>query len=428
MNSKIIGIAIAAILIVGGGGAAYLLLNGSDDDGGTIPGETRLDIFGNANNDRCIDQSDVEFLERIIAGEEERTELADANQDGVIDQKDVDFVRRMVDRETMKIYYLNGYGSVKTANYPIKNIIVAGIADVFTMSLCLGAKDKVVGVNGGIAYDPILYQPYLSLPVVSAPMDVISVDIESVSNIMKTTKVDAILTDNMGPEVDGQIANFKQFEDAGIDILRMQITSSGYTTSQVLTTGYLLELEDQTTEYVEFYESVVSDVNEKLAAVTDDRRVTCLSSTMVNYMMGTEAFAYQIIELAGADNIANWPDYKILEGEGDDWIFNYDPDYIVNLDSMGYFDYDVKAMWETYCEIFKDLRAFKEGNVYIVDGTAPSCARIAYLAEIFYPEIFEEGYGDSVHKRFMDAFMPHMSGYDITEHPFVISNKTPGVS
>jgi iron complex transport system substrate-binding protein len=54
-----------------------------------IGSDYTLSIFGNANMDDAIDEYDIEYVERIIAGTNEETQLADANYDGQIDEADI---------------------------------------------------------------------------------------------------------------------------------------------------------------------------------------------------------------------------------------------------------------------------------------------------------------------------------------------------
>ena len=50
--------------------------------------EYTLDVFGNANMDETVDETDIAYVEGIIDGTNEVTELADANYDGNIDAQD----------------------------------------------------------------------------------------------------------------------------------------------------------------------------------------------------------------------------------------------------------------------------------------------------------------------------------------------------
>ena len=51
--------------------------------------EYTLDIFGNVNMDDTIDEDDIAYIEGIIDGTNEETQLADANYDGQIDEADI---------------------------------------------------------------------------------------------------------------------------------------------------------------------------------------------------------------------------------------------------------------------------------------------------------------------------------------------------
>lgn len=55
-----------------------------------------LEIFGNANLDGTIDQSDLAYIQSIIEGKTESTELADANNDGKVNSQDLDQVSNII--------------------------------------------------------------------------------------------------------------------------------------------------------------------------------------------------------------------------------------------------------------------------------------------------------------------------------------------
>jgi|WetSurMetagenome_2_1015567.scaffolds.fasta_scaffold02717_2 hypothetical protein len=46
-----------------------------------------LGIFGNANMDRTVNQSDITSIKAMIGGSQKPTDLADANFDGKVDQR-----------------------------------------------------------------------------------------------------------------------------------------------------------------------------------------------------------------------------------------------------------------------------------------------------------------------------------------------------
>jgi len=69
---------------------------------GTLPAgadDLTLGIFGNANMDDTIDVNDIEYVEGIIEGTNEKTELADANYDGKIDKNDKNQIEQIINSE-----------------------------------------------------------------------------------------------------------------------------------------------------------------------------------------------------------------------------------------------------------------------------------------------------------------------------------------
>ena len=91
MDNKMIIAIVAVIAVIGAGAYAAVTFMGKDNGNQVeLPNkESRLWVYGNANEDDRIDASDVTYLLGIIEGTKEKTILADANNDGVIDAKDV---------------------------------------------------------------------------------------------------------------------------------------------------------------------------------------------------------------------------------------------------------------------------------------------------------------------------------------------------
>ena len=54
-------------------------------------------------------------------------------------------------------------------------------------------------------------------------------------------------------------------------------------------------------------------------------------------------------------------------------------------------------------------------NLIYINTSMPVTCRMAYIAEIFHPDLFEEGYGDRVHQQFVDNFMGYLGYFDITK-------------
>jgi len=391
----------------------------------------RLQVYGNADNDDILDDNDVKFIEKIISANTDNDKAndidwknkypyADANFDGNVDSLDADWTKKMVKREKMTVYFVDGNGNTKSVKYPLDHVVAAGIADVYTSLLCMGATSKIVAVNSGYSSDPILYGDFAKLPVVGDSAPVVSID--KVSELRKTTPVDAIITDTMG----NMVSNEEQFVAAGIPVLRMAISDAGKYPQAMLTTGYLLGLEKPTQKFVAFSDGIMKTINDKVGNLPDSKRTTCLAGFMTTWISGKGHVDNTITVMAGAKNIADWDisqNSAHQVGSGNTWIFNYNPDVITNRASVGYGSTDVNALWSKYCLFFEQMDCYNKGKVYFINGSMPVCVRLAYMAALYYPELFESDFGSKANQSFIDEYVSALSGkYDVKKDGvFVVS-------
>ena len=163
MDKKILAL-IAIIAVVAIAAAALLLLNsgnGGDKDK-TVDMDTRLYIYGNANNDDYLNNDDVSTLESIISSgswNKAKNPYADANQDGKIDKSDVDVVKKFIKGEEARMYYLSSEWGVKYINFPLSKdkiavtldygLVVCSILDIYDG--VKGAETKLLA-KGEIRY------------------------------------------------------------------------------------------------------------------------------------------------------------------------------------------------------------------------------------------------------------------------------------
>ena len=75
-----------------------------------------LSIFGNANMDDTIDENDIAYVEGIIEGTNEATDLADANYDGQIDEDDVVQIGLIIDGDEKEIAIIDSADRVVTVS------------------------------------------------------------------------------------------------------------------------------------------------------------------------------------------------------------------------------------------------------------------------------------------------------------------------
>ena len=179
MNSKAL-IAIAAIVVVAVAVAgAFLLLNngGSDNKGGTDTDtgdyltensgkatvgsvDTKLLVFGNANNDVYLNNEDVRYIQNIVDGkstwDKSKNPLADTNADGKITKEDVGLLKCFLDRKTSPMFYVNDLLETVKVTFPLAGkIAIGGSMDADLLKI-LGKYDRITATLDG-EYDESVY-------------------------------------------------------------------------------------------------------------------------------------------------------------------------------------------------------------------------------------------------------------------------------
>jgi hypothetical protein len=411
-NAKLISVLI--VLIVAVAGAGLYLLSGDDGAGRYRSSDDtgRLMIYGNANNDDYLDQEDVAALEKILAGEAGEIPYADANLDGRVDQADLDMVKRMVKREEMTInydYYFGGRLMQGKVGYPISAACVVG-PEVIAIVKSIGAAGKIKSVSGG-DLDSTLFSDLASLPRIS--------DVRFSANAEEVSKypVSAVITQDSAMYV----PNHASFAAAGIDVVRIAAAEGTKSLAGAITLGYLLQCEDSANEYAEFCDGITAHVLSKTGPglISESARPTALTVAMDNYLSGTSSDYYIASRTAGANNLADWPATTKRFMIGDEWLLEprYQADYIIHWVGIEYGPVTqgrMQEVWDGYSQYFKAMDAYGSGGYMILNGSMPVPVRIAYMASIFYPEIFGEDYGERMNQRFVDLFMDNLraSGYD----------------
>ena len=106
MNTKLIAVAVAAIVIIAVVAvyASGALNKGGDTEAAEI--DAQLMLYGNADGDHTISQADLDIVNEVIAGDTELSDypFADANADGTVDQTDVDIVSKLIGRQPTVAY------------------------------------------------------------------------------------------------------------------------------------------------------------------------------------------------------------------------------------------------------------------------------------------------------------------------------------
>lgn len=437
MNTKLIAV-IAVVIVVAAAVGSVVYITGDDEDQGVRNYNGRLMVFGNANNDDYIDEEDVKVLESIVNDGAEWDKVnnpyADATHDGKIDQSDIDWVKRMINREPMDIWYENAANDDCCISYPIGNIVVIGSDSMRAMQI-LGLKDKVVGRNG--SSNPDLYlDPTLNATIFKNAVQVSpstsKIDIGLLTNLMDTTPVDVIVT---GKTTLSTVE--PQVNKLGVDIVHMAFNDDQVGVNSFITMGYLANNEETAVMVAKFFDDLLSDIEGKLASIPEVDRVSAISmgGGGALYCNDLETGYGSWILKAGAVSPVT---RAMLDGEnsktvvkGDTWHLSsaYDTEYVVYSQGFSYAydgEYFADNYWNSYIERFSWDRMTPSNypeSVVLINWNLYQPLGVAYLCGVFYSDVFGEDYGDRVHQEFIDLFYSDLSSadYKASEHCFCVT-------
>lgn len=450
LSTKTIVILVVAIVVISSVGVAWFVFG----DGGRnrIEIDAQLEVFGNANGDGVIDHEDLSIIQDIIKGEKsfEDYPLADADCNGVVNTLDYDLTNNIIKANSnnrVRINIINhiNYGTeIETVMYPITSAVATGAANTILIFKYLGIVEEIKGFSWSAAPDPFLFPEYQYLISESQRLDTSStkMNVEKVSELVTSDNVSAIITaDNRT-----YVTNADTFKQMGIDTVRVTpaAVDSGDYMSTVLMIAFLFDTDGKgymhkCSELISWYEGFFTDLNSKLnsvkkkaSAVTSSSN-TDISSNLSDYTNALIAAGavFPVTSIDWAGSASKKYDYR----EGDTWLNVFDIDYVIpiRVSVAGTFSWyegtaitKGSAVLKNYMSFFQTMECYQKGNVYVVCGDMPVVLRIAYIAQILYPDVVGHNFAYNYNLDFVQKFF----GWDenmIKGKPFYVSMRDVGL-
>lgn len=437
---------VVAILVVAAGAAVVVKNNSDDREENELKAYTNavLKVSGNIDEDRDIDQDDVKIIERLIDEKASAVEypLADANRDGKIDQKDVDIVNKIINGESTEIWHVsyhdvNGDGVmdeelVKT-KFPVKSAIMTGSTNSFLLMTMCGIVEEIKGASYSSADKVLFGNTFLDTNKVTklTGSSATEMDYEAgasgASQLVAEKNVTALITDWNQT----YIPNYKDFEDAGVDVVRVAAASTDKKVCDhsILLLGLLFQKVDRTKQLAALYDTVFDEIALKASA----KPIKAIASSMNGYVSSESSDYFQVLKAAGASFGLDGYDFKgktsvkVVDNIG---IFDkdsYNFDYIIHIRTgVSYANYDAAKIWKSYTDAFALWNDTE--HQYIISGTVPVPVRIALAASIINDDISED-WANEIHQKFLDSFLQKYNyethtfesyGFDLSKMSFLV--------
>jgi len=397
MKAILAGIAMAMLLLASSAAA-------SDDH--------TLGIFGNANGDETINMQDVTCTELIILEYQDKTELADGKYDGTINMQDVTQIELVILGREKELTLIDDIGTIVTVPMPVERIIATSPLDSVR---ALGAKDRVVGVQSNIKERDMVYFPDLSaMPGIGSNSEP---DIEMIVEL----EPDVIFV-SQSADPDLWDAKLKR---TGIQVVRLyprnamvfdEYPNWPNVRDNIIKLGYLLDEVERAQEYAEWYDSVLSTIDERISDLPEDQKTRVFLEDLGGGVTEREVSPHVMgCEEAGGINIVGSSPLhgRMTEVE---WIIEQNPDVYIGRSGLGGYKTDDESEFVGYhAEIlglpgFDQIKAVQDSRVHIISGDLTLKSGlpigIAYQAKWYYPELCEDVDPQAIHQDFVDRFCP----------------------
>jgi iron complex transport system substrate-binding protein len=370
--------------------------------------DSTLKIFGNANMDETIDEDDIEYVQAIINGKKESTELADANYDGKIDERDTAQIGQILEGTEEQLTVIDDtltdaypHGRPVTVKKPVKGIVGLN-SNVPEALRILGSGDTLIGISKTTASRKAFFSEISELPVAAEDVEkIISLDPDLVLGYGGTMTYSSA-------DIDSKL------NGTGIQLVRLDFNRPDTFAMDISRLGYILNKRNRAAEFIEFYHQCMDPIKEMTQNLSYSQKPSVYIELWNPYRTvrnGTELDA--VIMSSGGINIASnlTGDYPTVEGE---WVIDQNPDFIISImfNDDGYELDDTGKMGAIRDEIinrtgFSNITAVKNGNVFVIDrniGFLRHFVGVSYLSKLFYPDLFPKLNPDEINKKYLEEF------------------------
>ncbi len=401
----------AAVVVVIIAVAAALVITTGEDDKNQVVDVTASQyglVYGNADGDCDLDDTDLRIIQQIIDGESRLADypLADTNRNGVVDQEDYDLLQKMINRESMVVEVMDVTGH-KTSKFPISKAVMTGgtnarvVISVLNLDKYIAASSTNTNLSEVLDKDLVALRESGRIPVLTTN-----------ANSDDQTKLAAIDFDAAIIEESGMSGFSAQaFQDLykakGASFLEFSYDNYEASIQAIATIGILVGEEEAAQKYIDYCESVIKNIKGKEGGKYGT--VTVMGVVMTNSVCGLGGDYHEAMEVAGGKDLADFKTStkKFPDGSDNTWLLDpkYNPQYLVHYSSVTFGSDPKTSTMSAIQKNFSETAAYKAGNYYVMNGVLPLPVRIAYTAEILYPDCFENGWKESVLKEYMTEFV-----------------------
>ena len=390
-----------------------------------------LGIYGNANEDDCIDMRDYTHTARIICWLEDETDFADANYDGRISVADMTQIGLIILGRESELTFeapfdplTPGSLEVITISKPVERIVVLMAPSVEVLR-SINAGDKIVGVGTHIQDEKVFFPELSKLPSIGTWMGP-GLDYEAILSL----DPDLFLAFVKSP------AYLDEEKLPGVTVIGMNLRNPEGFTENVRLLGYIIDKEEEAEEYINWHEGWINKIKSRTEGLSEDKKPRIFHWSFFQpggeyQTVHTNGRIHQMGDIAGgkdiADDIPSTGPWPTVEAE---WVAKQNPEIIIAQAysayiPSGYGTDDQSEMAVAREDILNrpelvEVAAVTSDSVYmmafldVATGGSGCLTGTAYMAKWFHPTLFEDLDPQAIHQEYLDRFQ--RIDYDLDKH------------
>ena len=365
MDKKTMFIIVGVIAVIAVAAVAAYFLMGNNPGNPDEPDpekvyniDTRMRVFGNADNNDYLDENDYNLIKEFADGKAtwnaSKNPLADVNGDGKITAADYNLVRGYLDGKAGTMYYVDWDNKRSSIDYPLTRVLDGGygIHSMFSTGLdwmiILGLYDKVTYMsNGDIGPDDLDETMYPNASKMKVFNDM-SLSADHYETFMKE-KIKITMGDKrfyLDTFLNAAKNNYSKY-NLNVIKLTMNRTIGDMTwEDSMITLGAMFNKQDKTHDYITYINKINYAVEQAVKTAGVGEKTYLMPYTAPGYylnpmyvdahgsgdvLMG-DVYTVEKLPLTSAVSVITADGFDEVEAET---IISYNPDVLI-ISSFGY--------------------------------------------------------------------------------------------
>jgi iron complex transport system substrate-binding protein len=328
--------------------------------------------------------------------------------------QDVTQIELVILGKEKELTIVDDTGEAVTVKKPIESFVYHGHNSyVYETLRAIDAADGIIGISdrfvtpGKSRYSEAYYPElcgFTNVGILKTP------DYE----VVNTLRPDVVISD--------EERYYDRTKTPGIPVVAMDVRLANFREA-TMKFGYIFDRVEEAEEYINWYNDLEDEVNERIEGLTDDEKelvyIGYYNPGTTSYQVpARDNYRAEMVYRAGGDYIGDEIDGTGMIKVDAEWVITRNPDVIIFSGSNQYVGYDIEDTSEVIALIddftsrpdVAGINAVINNRVYVVShafilcGGASGLIGTTYYAKWMYPDLFADMDVTAMHQEFVTRF------------------------